>query len=149
MQIFCALALGERAAEDGEVLREDVDQAAVDAAVAGDEAVAGDDLLVHAEIAAAVGDQLVEFLEGAFVEQQLDALAGGELAFLVLARAALRPAALLGGRVAAAQFVEAVHRHYCNELEASVRQQIVSAARARGWCCRRSPPSTPASSAMS
>ena len=32
----------ERAAEDGEVLREDEDQAAVDAAVAGDEAVAGD-----------------------------------------------------------------------------------------------------------
>ena len=32
----------KRAAEDREILREDVDQAAVDAAVAGDEAVAGD-----------------------------------------------------------------------------------------------------------
>ena len=61
---FEGVGFGERAAEDGEVLREDVDQAAVDAAVAGDEAVAGDDLLVHAEIAAAVGDELVELLEG-------------------------------------------------------------------------------------
>ena len=75
------VGFGERAAEDGEILREDVDQAAVDAAVAGDEAVAGNALLVHAEIAAAVRDQLVQFLEGAFVEQQFDALARGELAF--------------------------------------------------------------------
>ena len=96
------VGFGERAAEDGEILREDVDQAAVDAAVAGDEAVAGDDLLLHAEIAAAVRDQLVEFLEGALVEQQFDALARGELAFLVLAGAALRASALLGGGVAAA-----------------------------------------------
>ena len=35
------VGFGERAAEDGEVLGEDEDQAAVDAAVAGDEAVAG------------------------------------------------------------------------------------------------------------
>ena len=96
------IGLGERSAEHREVLREDVDQAAFDAAVAGDEAVAGDDLLVHAEIAAAMGDQLIEFLEGALVEQQFDALAGAELAFLVLAGAALRPPALLGGCVAAA-----------------------------------------------
>jgi hypothetical protein len=42
-----------------------------------------------------VGDELVEFFEGAFVEQQFDALAGGELAFFVLALAAFggrRPA---------------------------------------------------------
>ena len=54
LQIFCGVGFRERAAEDGEVLGEDVDQAAVDAAIAGDEAVAGDDLLVHAEVAAAV-----------------------------------------------------------------------------------------------
>ena len=46
------------------------------------------DLLLHAEIAAAVADQLVDFLEGAFVEQQIDALAGGQFAFGVLAGAA-------------------------------------------------------------
>ena len=95
---FLRVGFGERAAEDREVLREDVDQAAVDAAVAGDEAIAGDDLLVHAEIAAAVGDQLVDLFEGAFVEQQFDALAGGEFALLVLARAAFGSAALLRPR---------------------------------------------------
>ncbi len=102
MQIFLRVGFGEGAAEDGEILREDVDQAAVDAAVAGDEAIAGDDLLLHAEIAAAMGDQLVELFEGAVVEQQFDALAGAEFAFLVLAGAALGAAALFGGFVAQA-----------------------------------------------
>jgi hypothetical protein len=49
-----------------------------------------------------MGDQLVEFLEGVLVEQQCDALAGAEFAFLVLAGAALRASTLLGGFVAAA-----------------------------------------------
>jgi hypothetical protein len=47
-------------------------------------------------------DQLVELLEGVLVEQQFDALAGAELAFLVLAGAAFRPSTLLGGFMAAA-----------------------------------------------
>ncbi len=111
---FLRVGFGKRAAEDGEILREDVDRAAVDAAVAGDEAIAGDDLLFHAEIAAAVRDQLVHLLEGAFVEQQFDALARGEFAFLVLARAAFWSAALLGGGMAAAQFFKPIHRDYCN-----------------------------------
>ena len=42
LQILRGVGLGERAAEDGEVLGEDVDQAAVDAAVAADHAVARD-----------------------------------------------------------------------------------------------------------
>ena len=82
------VGLGQRAAEHREVLREDVDDAAVDAAVAGDDAVAGDHLLVHAEVAAAMGDQLVDLLERAGIEQQLHALARGQLALLVLLRAA-------------------------------------------------------------
>ena len=53
-------------------------------------------LLLHAEVAAAVGDEGVDLDEGAGVEQQLDALAGGELAVLVLALDALRAAP--GGR---------------------------------------------------
>ena len=99
--------LGKRAAEDGEVLREDVDQPPVDAAVAGDEAVA------RAGAASSmpkswrlVADELVEFLEGAFVEQQVDALARAELAFLVLALAALRAAAGFGFGVALAELFE-------------------------------------------
>ena len=53
------------------------------------------------EIDAAVPDKLVEFLEAVLVQQQLDALARRELAFLVLPRAPFGPAALLGCRVPA------------------------------------------------
>ncbi len=60
----------QRAAEHGEVLREGVDDAAVNAAVAGDHAVAGNHLLLHPEVAAAMGDELVHFLERAGIEQQ-------------------------------------------------------------------------------
>ena len=51
----------------------------------GDDAVARDDLILHPEVAAAVRDELVDFLERAGIEQQLDPLAGGELAGRVLA----------------------------------------------------------------
>src|SRR5207247_4504680 len=78
------LRLAERAAEDGEVLREGVDEAPLHGAVAGDDAVAGDALLLHAEVGAAVDDELVELLERAVVEEELDALARGELPLGVL-----------------------------------------------------------------
>ena len=78
--------LGQRAAEHGEVLREHEDGAPVDRAVAGDDAVAQHLVLGHAEVGAAVGDQLVHLDEAARVAQQLDALARGQLAGLVLAR---------------------------------------------------------------
>ena len=85
--------LRQRAAEHGEVLGEHVDDAAVDGAPAGDDAVAGDLGLLHAEVGAAVLDVHVELLEGALVHQQLDALARGELAALVLGIDARLPAA--------------------------------------------------------
>ena len=109
---FLRVGFGERSAEDGEILREDVGEPAVDAAIAADDAVAGDDLLVHAEIAAAMRDELVEFLEGAFVEQQFDAFAGGELSLFMLAFAPFGSSAGFGGGVAAAQFFEP--GHYCS-----------------------------------
>ena len=74
----------QRAAEHGEVLREHADRAAVDGAVPGDDAVAEDLLLLHAEVGAAMRDEPVELDEAALVEQRLDALARGELAGLVL-----------------------------------------------------------------
>ena len=74
----------QRSAEHGEVLRERKHLATVDQPVTGDDAVAGDDLLGHAEVAAAVRDQLVELFEGAGIEQQIDALARRELAGGVL-----------------------------------------------------------------
>src|SRR5260370_41140875 len=87
------MGLGERAAEDGEVLRENIDKAPVDAAEAGDEAVARGALLVHAEIGAAVAHEFVELFESVFVEETMDALACGELAGFVFALATLGTAA--------------------------------------------------------
>ena len=92
----------QRAAEHGEVLGEDIDHAAVDGAPAGDHAVAGDVRLIHAEIDAAVLDIHVELLEGAFVEQEVEALARRELAALVLGLDARGAAA--GPRPVAADF---------------------------------------------
>jgi hypothetical protein len=79
------VGFGQRAAEHGEVLAEHEDQAAVDHAVAGHHAVARDLVVGHAEVHAAVLDEHVPFLERAFVEQQLEPLAGRQLALLVLA----------------------------------------------------------------
>ena len=100
---FRGVGFRERPAEHREILRENVDQAAVDAAVAGDESVAGRALLLHAEIVGVVTNEFVELLEGAFVEQQLDALARAELSLLVLALAALGAAACFGFGVAACE----------------------------------------------
>ena len=78
--------LGQRAAEHGEVLREQEDRAAVDGAVAGDHAVAQDLVVAEAEVGRAVGDQLVELDEAVGVAEQRHPLARGQLAGLVLAR---------------------------------------------------------------
>ena len=91
------------AAEDGEVLGEDENGAAVDRAPAGHHAVAGDLRLLHAEIGAAVLDEHVEFLERAVIEQKVDALARGELALGVLRRNALLSAAEARAGAAAVQ----------------------------------------------
>ena len=87
--------LGERAAEHGEVLREDVDEPPVDAAVAGDDAVAVVLLVLEAEVRGAVDDEPVELDEGALVEQEVEPLARRQLALGVLRLDALLAAALL------------------------------------------------------
>jgi hypothetical protein len=55
-----------------------------------------------------VPHEFVELLEGAFIEQQVHALARAELAFLVLALAAFCAAASFGFGVAAAKLFKAV-----------------------------------------
>ncbi len=89
----------ERAAEDGEVLREEEDQAAVDLAVAGHDAIARDLLLFHPEVGAAMDDEAVGLGEGARVEQQLDALASGQAPAGMLALDARLAAAHHGASV--------------------------------------------------
>ena len=134
---FQGVGFRERAAEHGEVLRENVDQPPVDAPEAGDEAVAGRPLLLHPEIIAAVRDEFVELLERAFIEQQRDALARRELSGLVLALAAFRAAAGFRFGAAAAQFVEWIGGMFFKShgRRASVPQRDEGGKRAPGNIC--------------
>ena len=104
------MRLAQRAAEDGEVLREDIDQAAVDPARAGDDAVAGHDLLFEAEVGRAMGDEAVELDEAALVEQEVEPLAGGELPLLVLLGHPRGAPALLGEGLTVVELVEELSR---------------------------------------
>ena len=90
------MGFGQRTAEHGEILAEHEHQTAVDHAVAGHDAVAGDLGVLHAEVGTAVLDKHVPFFEGAVVQQQLDALTRGELALLVLGINALLAASQTG-----------------------------------------------------
>jgi len=81
---LCRVRFGERSAEDGKVLREGVHEPAQNRAVAGDHAIARHALLLHSEVGIAVDDELIEFLKRPRIEQQGDAFACGELAFVVL-----------------------------------------------------------------
>ena len=76
--------LAEAAAEDGEVLGEHADRAAVDRAVAGDDAVAVGAVVGQVEVVGAVPRERVDLDEGALVEQHVDPLARGRLAAGVL-----------------------------------------------------------------
>ena len=78
------VGLRQRTAEDGEVLGKGVDRAALDPSRAGDNAVAGNDLLVHAEVEAAVGDEFVDFVEAPGIEEEIDPLTRRELSGVVL-----------------------------------------------------------------
>src|SRR3546814_11279211 len=68
------------------------DEAAVDRPRSGDDAVAGDLLLLHPEIDAIMLDIGVELLERAFVEQHVEPFARGEFALRMLRIDALLPA---------------------------------------------------------
>ncbi len=78
------MALAERAAEDGEILAEDEHQPAVDRPRSGDDAVAREMLLGHAEVGAIMLDEHVELLEAVLVEQDVEPLARGQPALGVL-----------------------------------------------------------------
>ena len=97
---------GQGAAEHGEILGEDIDGAAVDGAPAGDDPVAGDLLVGHAELVGAMFDEHVELLEAALVQQEVDPLPGGQLALGVLRGDAALAAAQLGLSATAGQFIE-------------------------------------------
>ena len=85
-QILLRLDRAERAAEHGEVLREDRDAAAVDLAEPGDDAVARVALVGEAEGGHVVRRERAELLERPLVEQQREPFPRGELPLRVLLR---------------------------------------------------------------
>ncbi len=86
------MRLGERTAENRKVLGENIDDAAIYGAPAGDDAITRDMRLVHTEVRAAVLLEHVEFLEGPFVQQDVDPLTRRQLAAPVLGVNAALPA---------------------------------------------------------
>jgi hypothetical protein len=61
-------------------------------------------LFIHSEVAAAMDDELVRFLERSLVKQEFDSLAGGHLAQFVLAFAPLLASTSFGKSIAPLQF---------------------------------------------
>ena len=102
--------LGERPAEDREILGEHVHQAAIHPAVAGHHPVTQNLLLLEPEVGAAVRDEPVQLDEGPRVEQQIQPFPRRELPLLVLLRQPVRPAALLGERLLVMQLIEEIAR---------------------------------------
>src|SRR5262249_43063878 len=100
----------ERPAEDREILRERKHLAAVDESMPRDHAVARHDLLLHPEVAAPMRDELVDLLECAWIEQQIDALAGRQLPGRMLALDAHGATTALGSLLEIGQEV-AASRH--------------------------------------
>ena len=84
LQIFSAYASDSEPPKTVKSWREHEHEPAVDGPVAGDDAVAEDALLVEPEVRRAVRDERVELDERARVEQQVEALARGQLAHRVL-----------------------------------------------------------------
>src|ERR1700733_14962285 len=105
---FRGIGFRKGAAKDGKVLREDIHEAAADTPITGDESVAGRALRFHAEVVRMVADEFFELFEGAFIEQQLDAFAGAELALFVFALATFGAAAGFCFGVELAKLFEAV-----------------------------------------
>ena len=81
---FLGMRPRQRTAENGEVFRKEINRATVYRAPAGDHAVARDFPFFHAEFMAIMFDEHVDFFETALIEQQVDALAGRQLATAVL-----------------------------------------------------------------
>ena len=81
---FLGEHLTQRSAKHAGVMREDEDVAAVDRAVAGDDAVTWDLFLAHSKGLCPVHRKGIEFGKGSRIDQKLDTLTRRELAFRVL-----------------------------------------------------------------
>src|SRR5262249_7900287 len=69
----------ERPTKNRKVLREDINQATLDASITANNSVARILLLLHPEVLTTMRDKLVQFLERIVVEQELNSLSRSEL----------------------------------------------------------------------
>ena len=78
------MLFGEASAEDGEVLAKHGKRSTIDQAGTRHHAFAWNELLAHAKVVTAMRNKLANFLEGALIQQKVNALARGQLAFGML-----------------------------------------------------------------
>jgi hypothetical protein len=76
--------LAKAPTQDGKILREDVHQTVIDGTPSGNHAITQEFALVEAKVVCAVRDEGIDFSEGTFIEQHVDALARGQTTFFVL-----------------------------------------------------------------
>ncbi len=81
---FFGMRLAERAAKDCEILAEDKYKPPIHRAVASHHAITRYDVFCHSEIAAAMLNEHVIFLERSAIEQQFQSFARRQLAFFML-----------------------------------------------------------------
>ena len=74
---FLGVCLGKRTTKDCEILRKDVNQAAVDLTIARDNSITGNSLIVQAKVCGAMCDKHVQFIECAWIEQQVKSFSCG------------------------------------------------------------------------
>ena len=100
---FCCVMTADTATKDGKILRENIDEPVINCSIPGDDTVAGDALLVQAEVVAVVRDECVHFPKTALIQQQFESLARGRPALGVLNFDSFEAAPQLGHVLAAAQ----------------------------------------------
>ncbi len=93
---FFGIGDGKRAADDGEILSKNIDQATVYSGTASYNSIAWINLFFHVKIRAAVSYEHIEFFETVRIHQQIDAFARGKLAFFMLRGNAFRASTQLG-----------------------------------------------------
>src|SRR5690606_34685292 len=121
---FLRVDFAQRATNDGEVLRVDIDQSTIDGAPAGDDTIPVLTVGLHAGIGAAVAGEAIQFAEAAGVEQNVQPFVGGVAPTLVLAFATGFAAASLTLGTAGAEFFDFViklmiycHIYYLRNLD--------------------------------
>ena len=123
----------ERAADDGEVLRERGHPPAADLAEPGDHAIARVPLVGEPELGLVVGGQRAHLLERAVVEEERETLARRELAAGVLLGDPVEAAALERPRPHRAQDLEMVVHAPIVDPRAAVATRPHGPDRAAGW----------------